>query len=489
MPSDPFSPQPDGATGQDDAFARAFAAPADPPPAGPPYGTDPYAAPPQADPYAAPQAGPYGAPQAGPYGAPQAGPYGAPPYGAPGAPYAAPGTVPYAAPGTVPGTAWNGWPQAPAGPPTAFSGYAVASLVMGILGGACFMWVGAIAFGIAALRTVRQRNERGRGMAVAGIVLGSVWAFVLAAVLVVAVVLGARTPFSEGGEDELGGPQSGRTEVFELRNGDCFLDPGGDTGDDVRDVEVVSCSEPHDGEVYGIADLGTTSYKDEAALVADADSRCLLRLRDFAPDTWAVPEDAELSYFRPAELRAVGGRERHVTCFLGTGPDTTGSLRQAGSLTEIQTAYLQAEFDVDYALAQQPGSDPGADLGGYRSWAVRLAVALDKEIDVLQHRSWGGVASEPAGALKAELQQALLHVRAAAAADDAATLERELAKADEHLGPERAAALRTALDLTDTGGPVGGLRSGSGAGLSTAAPVADLRTVGRPVVRGGVAAV
>ncbi|WTJ79308.1 DUF4190 domain-containing protein [Kitasatospora sp. NBC_01539] len=362
----------------------------------------------------------------------------------------------------------------------------MASLVLGILGGACFMWVGAIAFGIAALRTVRQRNERGRGMAVAGIVLGSVWAFVLATALVLVIVFGGdgSEPF---GEDDLSGTQSGRTEVFELRNGDCFLDPGGDTEDDVRDVEVVSCGEPHDAEVYGIADLGTTSYKDEAALVADADSRCLLVLRDFAPDTWAIPEDAELSYFRPSELRAVGGSRRHVTCFLGTGPDTTGSLRQAGSLTEIQTAYLEVEFGVDYEFAQQPSSDPGADLGGYRTWAVQLAVALDKEIYVLQHRSWGGVAAEPAGALKGELEKALLHVRAAAAADDAATLERELGKADEHLGPERAAVLRTALGLTDTGGPVGGRGSGSGAGLSTAAPVADLRTAGRPEARGVVA--
>lgn len=57
-------------------------------------------------------------------------------------------------------------------PPRATNGFAIASMVCGIL---WIYWVGsilALIFGYIARRQIRQRGETGNGMAVTGIVLG-----------------------------------------------------------------------------------------------------------------------------------------------------------------------------------------------------------------------------------------------------------------------------------------------------------------------------
>ena len=119
--------------------------------------------PPEAAPGAAPS---YGAPAYGPppvYGAPPAG-YGPPPagYGPSSTPY---GYTPYQ---QTQGT----------------NGFAIASMVLGIL---WIYWIGsilAIIFGFVAYGQIKERNQSGRGMATAGIILG----FIGVAMIVVAVL-------------------------------------------------------------------------------------------------------------------------------------------------------------------------------------------------------------------------------------------------------------------------------------------------------------
>ncbi len=128
-----------------------------------------------------PKPPPASAPWSGPpaYGPPPAwqGPtsYGAPPGAWPGPappPYGPPG--PSGPPGVYPGypypTPPGYWPPVGVSRPT--NGFAVASLVLGIL---WVYWVGsifAIVFGHIALRQVSRSGHRGRGMAIAGLVLG-----------------------------------------------------------------------------------------------------------------------------------------------------------------------------------------------------------------------------------------------------------------------------------------------------------------------------
>ncbi|WP_030266651.1 DUF4190 domain-containing protein [Streptomyces sp. NRRL B-24484] len=496
MPSDPYSPQPDDRAARDEALARAFAPPQDPQQplvhTPPPFGAsvpNPYAPPAGDDALARAFAPPAQTP-----------PFGAVPPGAvpPGA--VPPGAVP---PGAVPpgvpwgGGAWGGgagpygWQQPPMGPPTAWNGYAITSLVLGVLGLACCMWVGAIGFGVAALRTVKERNERGRGLAIAGIVLGGVWGVVLAVVMVLGLLLGDRGPLGDDPfRDGSGSGTSTSTGVFDLAAGECFVKLGGGRGEDLTDVDTVDCSEPHYGEVYATPRYTEHAYPGKDGVVAGAQKSCGEAIFDYAPDSWAIPEDTDIHFFYPDKATWALDDDHYATCFLTDGSAAAkGMVRQdRTALTDEQMAYLRAEHGVDRAYDEQPPGKPAADPAAYRDWAQKLSVAVDAEVGDLGRRSWGGSAAAPVGALKDELKQALTHLQTARTATDPKALERELAAAEELLGFERPAAVRAALGLAtgdgrhDGGGAPGGVRTES------PAPVADLRGPGHPSVTGGAPA-
>ena len=70
------------------------------------------------------------------------------------------------------------------------NGFAIAALVLGIL---WVYWIGsilAVVFGHIALVQTRERGQRGRGMAIAGLVLGNIGLAVLVAVILGAFVVG-----------------------------------------------------------------------------------------------------------------------------------------------------------------------------------------------------------------------------------------------------------------------------------------------------------
>ncbi|MGH3825786.1 MAG: DUF4190 domain-containing protein [Pseudonocardiaceae bacterium] len=101
------------------------------------------------------------------------------------APTVAPG-VPSAQPPGYPGTyGYPGYPGYPIQRPT--NGFAIASLVLGIL---WIYWVGsilALIFGYVARKQIRERGEGGGGLAIAGIVLGWVGVGFLAIFVIVLV--------------------------------------------------------------------------------------------------------------------------------------------------------------------------------------------------------------------------------------------------------------------------------------------------------------
>jgi hypothetical protein len=134
--------------------------------------TDPPDSVPDWQPIAAPDAPPYGAPP----GQPPLPPYGAPP--SPAGRLDAQGRYP--APGST-------------------NGFAIAALVCALAG----LLIGVtgvlgLIFGIVGLRQTSRRGERGRGLAITGIVLGAIEILVI--VVVVAVHL------SQGSSNGSGGP-------------------------------------------------------------------------------------------------------------------------------------------------------------------------------------------------------------------------------------------------------------------------------------------
>ena len=73
------------------------------------------------------------------------------------------------------------------------NGYAIASMVLGILWLWCVGSVLALIFGYISLTQIRKRGEGGRGMAIAGIVLG--WIGVaLAFILLIIIISAANSP-------------------------------------------------------------------------------------------------------------------------------------------------------------------------------------------------------------------------------------------------------------------------------------------------------
>jgi hypothetical protein len=90
---------------------------------------------------------------------------------------------------------WNA-SYMPVPSPRAINGLAIASMVVGIL---WLYWIGsilALVFGYIARRQIRERNESGEGMAIAGIVLG--WVGVAVGTLVAVLVIVVSTRNSVG---------------------------------------------------------------------------------------------------------------------------------------------------------------------------------------------------------------------------------------------------------------------------------------------------
>ena len=109
-----------------------------------------------------------------------------------------PGTYPpgsYPAPGPYPSPQDPGyWPQQGGyAAPQTTSGLAIASLVLGLM---WLFWLGsvlALVFGLISQSQIKRTNQKGRGLAIAGIVLGGLGVLFLVLAIIVAAVGGHTT--------------------------------------------------------------------------------------------------------------------------------------------------------------------------------------------------------------------------------------------------------------------------------------------------------
>lgn len=100
--------------------------------------------------------------------------------------------------------------------------------------------------------------------------------------------------------------------VFDLAVGDCF-DAGTDA-DEVRDVPIVDCTEPHDHEVFHIFEVADGAFPGDDALLDRARDECLPALDEYLR---AEVDRAELDAFpiTPSEGSWENG-DRAVVCAL-----------------------------------------------------------------------------------------------------------------------------------------------------------------------------
>jgi hypothetical protein len=187
------------------------------------------------------------------------------------------------------------------------NGRAIAALCCGVLGFVPFASIAAIVLGIVALAQLRRVVQNGRGMAVAGIVLGSLWVAGAVALVVFAVT-------STPDRDESGALVPGQTvQVSDLRLGDCFDGVPATDGTPMTDATSVACSEPHEGQLAALATLPAGPWPGLEAAALRAESTC----------STAVPsgvrvEDrgrVQLIYLYPSS-QASWRADRGVSCIL-----------------------------------------------------------------------------------------------------------------------------------------------------------------------------
>ncbi len=119
-----------------------------------------------------------------------------------------------------------------------------------------------------------------------------------------------------------------REEVFSLEVGDCFDDPDGSV-DEVYEVPIVGCEEPHDNEVYAIHELANGDFPGDAEVAESAQMGCIERFAGYVGTPYAESE-LFATWLFPTEM-SWGAGDREVICvlFAEDGP-LEGSMQDSG---------------------------------------------------------------------------------------------------------------------------------------------------------------
>ena len=123
-----------------------------------------------------------------------------------------------------------------------------------------------------------------------------------------------------GGEslqrDDSGAVVSGGTaSVFELRVGDCLLSEEGAIVEEVLELPLVPCSEPHTHEVYAFAEHPEGPYPGAAAIEVFAEQQCVGEYADYI----GVELSESLYYFTyifPSVSTWNDESDREIVCFV-----------------------------------------------------------------------------------------------------------------------------------------------------------------------------
>lgn len=322
-------------------------------------------------------------------------------------------------------------------PPAAVNGVAVAALVLGVL---CFLPAVGLVLGLIAVRQIRRRGERGRGMAVAGSVLSSLGL----ALWVVSLSTGVAADVWQGFKDGALG-----RGVMALRKGDCFTSPGGLQGW-TSEADTVPCAGRHDGEVFAVVTRPDGPYPGDDRLTDLADERCYALQDAYVMDDWALPGDVAVYHLVPSRQSWRYG-DREITCVFGDEDGRsplTGSLRRdRTTLDAHQIAFLKAARVLGTALDTTPEGYPSGDFAQLKAWAGRVCQALDRQVGMLRGHTWPAAAKRPVGELVADLDKARREWARASRAADADAYHRHHDKGWDLIDPQGSVTARKALGL------------------------------------------
>jgi uncharacterized membrane protein len=207
-----------------------------------------------------------------------------------------------------------------AGPDRPRDGWSIAALVCGIIALVPF----AIAFGIAGITRTRFGRRRGRGMAIAGVVLGAAWLVVVVVVIVLAAVGISNSDHADRNADgQISHKQS--VSPSALREGDCLQTPSAAKSNVTR-ITVMPCSDSHNGQDVADITLTYSSYPGSQQLLSDVQPMCESRAIAYLGGGHS---DLSLYVFYPTANRwkLFDDHEVHCVVYDSTGP-FTGDVRQ-----------------------------------------------------------------------------------------------------------------------------------------------------------------
>jgi hypothetical protein len=190
------------------------------------------------------------------------------------------------------------------GQPRKTNGFAIAALILGLLGGVLL----AVIFGITALVQIRRNGESGRGMAVAGLVAAAVW---LVGIVTVAATIGLAVIKNETSASGGDRSPSGSALRPALRPGECFDLPPDDRS---PNVTIIPCGRPHDAQTILTFKLPDGSWPGSQEVERQAFAGCRTQITTtFQIRT--LPENTTPYVLVPRQLGWLAG-DHSVTCNL-----------------------------------------------------------------------------------------------------------------------------------------------------------------------------
>ena len=100
-------------------------------------------------------------------------------------------------------------------------------------------------------------------------------------------------------------------EAVNLKVGDCMADDP--DAEEVSDVDVLPCTEPHDSEVYAAMDINADSYPGEEAVDTMAQEFCLAQFQPYIGTDYSVSA-LDIGYLTPTAMSWTLGNDREILC-------------------------------------------------------------------------------------------------------------------------------------------------------------------------------
>ena len=362
------------------------------------------------------------------YGQPPQGPYGYPPYGYP----------PYG----------YGYPQ----PPRGTNGLAIAALVLGICGFLVATPIIGLIFGIVSLSAVRKTGQKGKGMAISGIVLSGAWIAIFATFITIGVVT-RPDPARRDANGTVVSP--GSVSVFALHKKDCFTLPHGVIGSThakTSTVKVVPCATAHDSESIGaftVAEAPARSRRPahrEHQAVRPAAQR-------LHPGLGVAASGSRMEYLYP-DQRAWDDGQRQVMCFVQfpAATMTQSVCRDPSSYTADQMLFLNAYDPLSEAIGALSETSKTADISVLRQRAADIVHAEADEEAGLKAEQWSPDVQPAVDALIANHDAAARVWAQVEGSSDTATFYDGARRAYDAFSVQDLVAVRDALGLTTTSG-------------------------------------